>query len=91
MNKFKILLIDDLQNNLYLLESLIYEYFDDVDVIQTLSAKKALEIVLEIEIDLIFSDVQMPEIDGFEFTKILKSYKKNCSYPNHTYNCFILG
>lgn len=81
MNKFKILLVDDLENNLYLLESLISEYFDDVEVIQTLSAKEALEIVLKIEIDLIFSDVQMPDMDGFEFTQILKSYKKTMYIP----------
>ena len=81
MNKFKILLVDDLENNLYLLEMLIYEYFDDVEIIQTLSAKEALEIVLKVNVDLIFSDVQMPDIDGFEFTKILKSYKKTLHIP----------
>ena len=81
MNKFKILLVDDLQNNLYILELLIYEYFDDVEIIQKLSAKEALEIVLKVDVDLIFSDVQMPDMDGFEFTKILKSYKKTLHIP----------
>jgi len=81
MNKFKILLVDDIQNNLYLLELLIEEYFDDVEVIQALSAHEALELVLKTDVDLIFSDVQMPEMDGFEFTRILKSYQKTLHIP----------
>ena len=81
MNKFKILLIDDLETNLYLLDTLISEYFEDVEIIQTLSAKEALKIVLETNIDLVFSDVQMPDMDGFEFTQILKSYKKTIHIP----------
>lgn len=76
-----ILIVDDIEANLISLEYLLREYFDNINVIQAQSGAKALQIVLKEEIDLIILDIQMPEMDGFEVAKLLKSNKKTKDIP----------
>lgn len=71
MNKFNILLVDDIPENIYSLKLLVQESFD-INIFTALSAQEAIEIVMNNSIDLILTDVQMPEIDGFEFARYLK-------------------
>ncbi len=71
MSKFNILLVDDIQENIYSLKLLIEESFN-INIFTALSAQKAIEIVMQNNIDLILTDIQMPEIDGFEFARYLK-------------------
>jgi len=69
---FTILLVDDKPENLLSLE----EILDDGNrkFIKTSSGNEALKQVLKNEgIGLIMLDVQMPDMDGFEVAKILKS------------------
>lgn len=72
MKKLNILIVDDLHLNVYSLRLMIEEYFD-VNIYEAQSASDALDTLLENEIDLIISDIQMPLIDGFEFSRYLKS------------------
>ena len=71
MNKFNILLVDDIPENIYSLKLLIEESFD-INIFSALSAQEAIGIIMQNSIDLILTDVQMPEIDGFEFARYLK-------------------
>lgn len=71
MNKFSILIVDDIDENIYSLKLLIEENFD-LDIFTATSAKDAMSILLNTHIDLILMDVQMPDVDGFEFTLYLK-------------------
>lgn len=79
-NKFSILLVDDIQDNIYSLKMMIEDSFD-VDIYSALSAQEAMEILMKNEVDLILSDVQMPEIDGFEFAEYLKGIEKTKDIP----------
>ena len=82
-----ILAVDDLEANLFSLESLVMDYkldnqdIEKINFIQALSGEEALKIVLDINIDLIFLDVQMPGMDGFETAKFLKLNPKTKDIP----------
>ena len=78
--KYHILSIDDNKNNLFTLKALLSS-LENAQTTEVLSAKEALDILLKEKIDLILCDVQMPEINGFEFAKIIKSNKKTKDIP----------
>jgi two-component system, cell cycle response regulator len=67
----RILVVDDIPANVKLLEArLSAEYFD---VITAMSGKEALAICERAECDLVLLDVMMPDMDGFEACRRLKS------------------
>lgn len=78
-NKINILLVDDQPENLFSLEQLLEE--DHINFIKAHSGKEALKLALNNEITLILLDVQMPEMDGFEVARILKSSVKTKYIP----------
>lgn len=74
-----ILIIDDVPDNLQLLFTMLIE--QGYEVRRVLSAKQALK-VIEIEPpDLILLDIKMPDLDGYELCKILKSQEKTKHIP----------
>ena len=80
MEKFSILLVDDVSENIYSLKMMIEDSFD-VNIFSALSAQEGMEILMNENIDLILTDVQMPEIDGFEFVEYLKNIEKTKDIP----------
>lgn len=80
MNKFTILLVDDIETNIYSLKMLIEDNFD-LNILSAFTAQEAMEILLSQNIDLILSDIQMPEIDGFEFAMYLKDMEVTKNIP----------
>lgn len=80
MEKFNILLVDDVAENIYSLKMMIEDSFD-VNIFSALSAQEGIEILMKENIDLILTDVQMPEIDGFEFVEYLKNIDKTKDIP----------
>ncbi len=81
MNKFTILLVDDIEENLYSLKLLIEDRFDNIHILSALSAQEAVLKIMKYEIDLILSDVQMPNIDGFELIEYLKTIDQTKNIP----------
>jgi len=79
-NKYTILCVDDNKNNLFTLSALL-ENSGNVQTIEALSAKEGFNHLLSDKIDLILLDVQMPEMNGFEFAKLVKSNKKTKDIP----------
>ena len=80
MNKFNILLVDDVKENIHALELIIQDSFD-VNIFTALKAEDGIAILMKNDIDLILSDIQMPDIDGFEFAKYLKGIDKMKDIP----------
>ena len=70
MSKKNILIIDDSNTNLVLLESLFKR--NGYRVLSALNGKEGLESVENDIPDLIYLDLKMPEVDGFEFLRKLK-------------------
>ncbi len=65
-----ILIVDDEEEILDFLERILN---DKYDILKAENAKDALEILNKEPVQLILADVMMPEMDGFEFCKIVKS------------------
>ena len=80
MNKFSILLVDDVEENIHSLKLMIEDNFD-VSIFTALSAQEGMEVLMKEEINLILTDVQMPNIDGFEFADYLKGIEKTKQIP----------
>ena len=80
MEKFSILLVDDVQQNIYSLKMMIEDNFD-LNIYTALSAQDAMPLLMDYNIDLILSDIQMPDIDGFEFLEYLKGIEKTKDIP----------
>ncbi len=78
--KYTVLCIDDNQNNLFSLNALL-STVKNISSIEVLGAREALDVLLKQNIDLILCDVQMPDINGFELAKIIKSNKKTKDIP----------
>jgi signal transduction histidine kinase/CheY-like chemotaxis protein len=77
--KPKILIVDDKAQNLYALEKLLKRL--EVEVIQTTSGAKALQLTLEHDFCLAIVDVQMPQMDGYELVELLRSNSDTASLP----------
>ncbi len=76
-----ILIVDDNKNNLFTLHTLITEHISYANVLEAESGIIALQILLQEKVDLIFLDVQMPEMDGFETARLIRSRKKTMHIP----------
>lgn len=75
----KILIVDDLQENHLVMESVLSD--PSLDIIKAMSGEEALSLCIEHEFAVIFMDVQMPGLDGFETAKILRSIEKAKNIP----------
>jgi CheY-like chemotaxis protein len=77
MSNKNILIIDDSNTNLVLLESLFRR--NGYRVFSAINGREGLDLLKKNIPDLIFLDLKMPEIDGFEFMRLLK---KNTDWAN---------
>ena len=80
MKKFKILIIDDIKENIFAL-STVLEKDPAFDIKGISSAFEALSYVDQHVVDLILCDVQMPNMDGFEFVSMIRLRKKTADIP----------
>lgn len=81
MDKFTILMVDDISDNLFSLGLLLEDSFEDLEIFEATTVDDALEIVKENNIDLILSDIQMPEAGGFDLAKSLLDIEKGKEIP----------
>ncbi len=79
-DSFNVLIVDDNKNNLFTLRTLIEEHLT-VNVLEAESGSMALKVLLQDEVHLIFLDVQMPEMDGFETAQLIRARKKTRHIP----------
>lgn len=73
-----VLIVDDVSTNLMVLSDLLKQEYE-IKIAK--NGKKALEIVLENDIDLILLDIMMPHMDGYDVCKELKNNNKTKSIP----------
>lgn len=77
--KFSVLILDDVADNIYSLELLIEDL--DLDIHSALNANDAINILMKEDVDLILCDIQMPDIDGFQFVEYIKKIDKLKDIP----------
>lgn len=68
----KILAVDDNQDNLFVLEEILSEYFQPCEIFTASSGKGGISLAVEKQPDIILLDIRMPEMDGFEVCRKLK-------------------
>ncbi len=72
---FKILVVDDDKNTLLLFSSVLKSA--NYDVVTATNGEEALDVIDKEHIDLVVLDIMMPKMDGYEFTKELRSADNN--------------
>jgi PAS domain S-box-containing protein len=80
MRKFKVLIIDDIDANIFALTTVLEKNLN-FDIKGINSAPTALSYIDQHSVDLILCDVQMPDMDGFEFVSIIRLRKKTAHIP----------
>ena len=81
MDKFTILMVDDISDNLFALRMLLEDSFEDLNILEALSVDEAIKLVLNNDIDLILTDIQMPDAGGFDLAKNLLEFEKSKNIP----------
>lgn len=79
MTKVKILIVDDYAENILALSELIAR--DDIEILTAMNANQALELIAKNDFGLALLDVQMPEVNGFDLAKIIRSVERFKSLP----------
>lgn len=69
-NDIRILLVEDNEELLLLMKNILSKYYN---VIPSRNGNQALDLIKENDIDIVISDVMMPEMDGLELCRTLKS------------------
>ena len=77
ISKKRILIVEDEQALLYSMKVLIEQIDDEFEVYSANNGRQALELINGLDIDLLITDIQMPDMDGLEL--IREVYKK---YPS---------
>nr|NQU90152.1 hybrid sensor histidine kinase/response regulator [Bacteroidota bacterium] len=77
--KFKILIVDDIPTNIQVLGSVLRKA--GYEVAFTDNGADAIVKAISNKYDLILLDIMMPQMDGFEVCKILKSHKESEDIP----------
>jgi two-component system sensor histidine kinase/response regulator len=75
----KVLIVDDVTTNIQLVASFLKQAGYEINF--AVSGKKALTHIEREKFDLILLDIMMPEMDGFEVCKILKSNDETKDIP----------
>lgn len=73
--RVKILIVDDKENNLISMESLLWN--EGYNIVKARSGKEALKILLtDLDFTLILMDVEMPDLNGFETASMIYEREK---------------
>lgn len=78
---FKILLVDDNPVNMLLAKAIVKKLLPTSAIIEAFNGLEALEEYKNEKPDLIFMDIQMPEMSGYEATKEIRKIEKDVRTP----------
>lgn len=79
LNKTNILIVDDLKENHLVMESVLTD--PELNIVKAMSGEEALSLCLEHDFSVVFMDVQMPGMDGFETAELLRSIERTKNIP----------
>lgn len=78
----KVLIVEDNNVNIIVIQGKLKKF--NVQTTCVNSGERAINILQNEFFDIVFMDIQMPDIDGFETTKILRAHKNTLQNPNIT-------
>jgi CheY-like chemotaxis protein len=76
MRPINILIVDDQESNIITMQSMLEEHLDNIVIHTENSGSTCLEATLRQKFDIILLDILMPDMDGFEVIKFLKSNER---------------
>ena len=74
---FKILVAEDNPVNKYLVRTIITKLLPKSEIIEVSNGQEAIDAYKTREVDLIFMDIQMPILSGFQATQEIRNIEKN--------------
>lgn len=77
MNKFSILIVDDEENMLKMLKTFFEE--KEFKCYTAKNGREALVVIEANKVDLVITDMKMPEMDGLELLRVIKEKYNNIS------------
>lgn len=77
--KVDILIVDDLKENHLVMESVLDD--PELNIVKAMSGEEALSLCMSHVFAVIFMDVQMPGMDGFETAELLRGIEKTKHIP----------
>ncbi|WP_443937746.1 PAS domain S-box protein [Pedobacter sp. MW01-1-1] len=72
MNPYKIMIVEDNEVNRYLTKTLVERMLPGDLIFECKDGKEALEMYLRVQPDLIYMDIQMPIMNGYEATRQIR-------------------
>ncbi len=76
-----ILVVEDNQVNLYLAKTLLKRLLPNVSLFQAFDGFQALEVFENESLDMIFMDIQMPKMNGYEATTAIRKDRRGNAIP----------
>ncbi len=77
----KIMIVEDNKINMLLLKTIIKNLFNDVEIFEFLNGKEAIEQFEYLNPTLVFMDIQMPIMNGYETTKAIRNLTNGKNIP----------
>ena len=75
----RILLAEDIATNQEVMKAMLHGFGCDVDIV--VNGEQALEVLRNSHYDLVLMDCQMPDMDGFEATRLFSDFEKDQGLP----------
>ena len=76
-----ILLVDDMASNRTIISMMLDDYFKEINIYEAATAKDALDFISKNKVNIILSDIEMPEMNGFDFVRELKQHIRTKHIP----------
>lgn len=81
IEEFKVLIAEDNPINMLLARTILKKLFPQVQIFEAENGKIAIDLFKSNQPDIIFMDVQMPEIGGYEASKIIRALEQGHNVP----------